>query len=74
MDRIVSMARFDESDTEPNVVAECAHCHGDISVGDFVHRIDDAGGFAHDGICAEEYAMEHVYDVIGTIDINGNIN
>lgn len=51
-------------------IATCEQCRGEIYVGDAVKRIDDGGGFVHDGFrqdCAEKYAMERVYDRVGTI-------
>jgi thioredoxin reductase len=68
-----NLDRFKEPD-ETRVVAECAECHGEIYEGDYVLRIDDGGGFVHEGNCAEKYAVERVYDVEGTIDAHGRIN
>lgn len=63
---------YDGRDT---TVAHCEWCRGEIYAGDAVKRIDDAGGFVHDnGECAEEYAMERVYDAEGTIAADGDIN
>lgn len=61
----------------PREVTECAHCHGEIYEGDEVARIDDAGGFVHNGYrkkCASEYAMERVYDAVGVIDTKLDVN
>jgi len=62
---------------EPAAVAECAWCRGEIYEGDEVKRIDDGGGFVHDGwkrSCAAEYAMERVYDAEGVIGRDLTIN
>lgn len=61
---------------EPRQVATCAQCGGEIYVGDDVSRIDDGGGFVHNGHfseCAEEYAKDRVYDRSGAIDANGDV-
>jgi len=71
-DRLASMSRFDESVSEPKVIAECPKCHEAICVGDEVHRIDDGGGLVHND-CAAEYAMESVYDYYGIVGINGEL-
>lgn len=62
---------------EVDVIAECAHCRGEIYVGDEVVRIDDGGGYVHNGWgtnCADEYAKERVYDAEGTINDKGEID
>ncbi|TCM89645.1 hypothetical protein EV294_112110 [Paenibacillus sp. BK033] len=65
---------------ESITVATCAHCRGEIYEGDEVKRIDDGGGYVHDGWtgtgtnCAAEYAIERVYDAEGVIDRNCNVN
>jgi len=58
---------------EPAEVAECAYCGGEIYEDDEVARIDDGGGFVHEGRCQREYAFERVYDAVGVIDRNKNI-
>ncbi|MHA7962831.1 hypothetical protein ACX93W_01715 [Paenibacillus sp. CAU 1782] len=61
---------------EAVVVTECAWCRGTIYDGDEVSRIDDDGGFVHDGWdakCAAEYASERVYDAKGTINARKEI-
>jgi len=72
MDRLYSMARFNEDIPDPSV-AECAQCGGDIYIGDEVSRIDDGGGYVHDR-CAATYAIERVYDAAGIVGKNGEIN
>ncbi|GGF88175.1 hypothetical protein [Paenibacillus abyssi] len=62
---------------EAAVIAFCAHCRGEIYVGDEVLRIDDSFDFVHNGWgtkCAAEYAMERVYDAVGVIDANSDVN
>jgi hypothetical protein len=69
------MDRFTYNGSEPPVVAECRYCREDIRVGDEVCRIDDAGGFVHDnGTCSRRYAEERVYDRMGVIDAQGNVD
>lgn len=61
---------------EVSVVAECAYCGGEIYAGDEVMRIDDGGGYVHNGwrtVCADEYAKERVYDAEGMINDKGEI-
>jgi hypothetical protein len=61
---------------EAPVLAECAWCRGEIYVGDEVKRIDDGGGYVHDGWgtdCAENYAAERVYDAEGIVNERGEI-
>lgn len=61
---------------EVREIATCAQCCGEIYEGDEVARIDDGGGFVHDGwntTCSEEYAKERVYDAIGVIDAKLNV-
>ena len=70
------MARFDESDAAPRIVANCEYCREEIYVGDEVMRIDDGGGFVHSGFireCANEFAKERVYDREGVIGENAEI-
>lgn len=62
---------------EPAVVANCEQCGGEIYAGDEVKRIDDGGGFVHNGYgydCATRYAEERVFDAMGTINIRGEID
>lgn len=61
---------------EAPVVATCAWCRGEIYAGCEVARIDDGGGFVHAGWrerCADEYAAERVYDAVGVIDRDCNV-
>lgn len=61
----------------PREVAQCEHCRGEIYDGDEVARIDDGGGFVHNGYmqnCATEYAMERTYDAKGVIDTKLDVN
>lgn len=74
---MIDFSRFKAPDPEPPVVAECAWCHHEIRAGDEVKRIDDGGGFVHNGFgydCATRYAEERVYDAMGTINIRGEID
>ncbi|MDR9852946.1 hypothetical protein RJP21_04945 [Paenibacillus sp. VCA1] len=74
MDRL---DRFALPDHEPPYVAECEWCRGEIRAGDEVKRIDDGGGYVHNGFgydCAEKYAEERVYDASGVIDEHRNVN
>lgn len=69
------LSRFKAPD-EPRVIAVCAWCDGDIYEGDEVYRVDDGGGFAHDGNvnnCASEFAMIRVFDGHGVIGSNGDL-
>jgi len=68
---------------EERALTACAHCGGNIYVGDEVQRIDDSGGngsreaYVHNGFrqdCAAEYAMERVYDRAGIIGSDYEIN
>ena len=62
---------------EERALTACAHCGGNIYAGDEVQRIDDGGGFVHSGFrqdCAAEYAMERVYDRVGIIGSDYEIN
>jgi hypothetical protein len=62
---------------DPICVAECESCGGEIYAGDEVKRIDDAGGFVHNGFerdCATRYAEERVYDASGVIDRERYVN
>lgn len=62
---------------EPREVAECAWCGREIYEGDEVARVDDGGGYVHEGdydSCADQYARERVFDAIGVIDRNKNIS
>lgn len=70
------MDRFALPD-EPQVITHCAQCGGEIYVGDEVKRINNADGFVCNNFgteCATKYAEERIYDAIGTIDANGNVN
>jgi hypothetical protein len=75
-ERVTEMSRFDTKEpAEPKVVAECAYCSGDITEGEYVHRVNDSVDVVHyEGNCAEQYAFERVYDRQGTIDSEGNVN
>lgn len=68
-----ALDRFKAPDHEPQVVAGCTYCRGEICEGDEVYRIDDGGGFVH-AACAADYARERVYDQCGVIDASGNVN
>jgi hypothetical protein len=71
------MARFDEDVPELSEAGICAYCREPLYVGDEVRRIDDGGGYVHDGgvygDCAEKYAFERVYDVKGVVTVGGNV-
>jgi len=59
---------------EAPIVAECAHCRGEIYEGDEVYRIDDGGEFVHNGECATSFAFISVYDGSGVIERDLTIN
>jgi hypothetical protein len=73
MDRIASMARFDESDTEPNVVAvNCDYdCGNVIHVGDCVVETYDNVIVHAD--CWRSYCDEMYASKRGLITANGGI-
>lgn len=69
--------RFQPPSDDRPYVAECEWCRGEIRAGDEVKRIDDGGGFVHNGYgmdCATKYAEERVYDAMGTINFRGEID
>jgi len=70
------MPRHKDPQDKP-ALTTCSFCGGNIYAGDEVRRIDDSGGYVHDGFrqdCAERYAMERVYDRAGIIGSDFEIN